>query len=440
MAFSCGGGEDIVHVPDPVVDQNVVGHRPIPADNPVWDELREGFALAPEFYGERRWDDVRMRVFSHLASASRDRARQVASTGDFEGAATLYVALAERLDQLELGEEGSSRAIRDLLANAARRDARLCSLLSAGELNPAGEEIPGQQQGEGGLASIRRALLFTGGDADRVQAVQQALQDLSSNPPWQGIDIETFRDFEARHLLREQLYRFALDATDPLTMDYTWGYWLPAEASRQLGILDQAADLGEVTPAALAARIATERRSGPPERFTVDGLGGLPTGDSYIDVGGEPGPMAIGRLERLDREDPEYRAWLEPWVTRLNAGMEDAGGVLPVLVELVAAYDAMGHGSRYYNIKQARNESTRLLARAGRYDEALAVHRTHWPLHAQDFECPNREGILQGLEARLMLLAGDEGAQASLDKALESAETWLARIQDGSQPRPPKDR
>ena len=436
MAFSCGGGADIAHVPDPVVDQNVVGHRAIPADNPVWDELREGFALAPEFYGERRWDDVRMRVFSHLANASRDRARQLASTGDFAGAALVYRALAERLDQLELGEEGSSRVIRNLLADAARRDAQLWALL-AGQ-DPAGE-VPSVVLDQEGLASIRRALLVTGGDPASAQSVQQRIHRLSSDPPWAGLDIETFRDFEARHLLREQLYRFALDATDPLTMDFTWGYWLPAEAARQLEILGQSAGQGELTPAVLAARVGVRGRESP-LLFSVDGLAGLPTGDSYIDLGGEPGPMAIGRLERLDREDPEYRAWLEPWVSRLNTGLEESGGVMPVLSDLVAAYDEMGHGSRYYNIKQARNEATRLLARAGRYAEALAVHRTHWPLHAQDFECPNREGILLGLEARLMLLAGDEGSQARLDKALESAEIWLSKIREGSQPRPPRDR
>jgi hypothetical protein len=137
----------------------------------------------------------------------------------------------------------------------------------------------------------------------------------------------------------------------------------------------------------------------------------------------------------LDKSDPDYRTWLEPWLKRLNSALK-SGGVPQVLSELTDAYDEMGHGSRYYNIKQARNEATRQLAGAGRYEEALEVLRSNFPLHAQDFECPNREGILLGLEGRLMLLAAQPEAEARLEQAIASAERWLGLIEAGSQPRP----
>ena len=47
-------------------------------------------------------------------------------------------------------------------------------------------------------------------------------------------------------------------------------------------------------------------------------LGRLPTGDSIIDVGGQPGPMGIGTLMKLDVSDAEHNTWLISYGTRLS--------------------------------------------------------------------------------------------------------------------------
>ena len=62
-------------------------HPPLPADNPVWDWNAGGFVSDFGWYGEKSWDDVRMRVAGHLGVIGRDRARLAASQGDLQGAA-----------------------------------------------------------------------------------------------------------------------------------------------------------------------------------------------------------------------------------------------------------------------------------------------------------------------------------------------------------------
>ena len=94
--------------------------------------------------------------------------------------------------------------------------------------------------------------------------------------------------------------------------------------------------------------------------------------------------------------------------------------------QTTAALDAHEHGSRYYNVKQARNEAVRQLARNGRPDLALEVLSGNYPLHNQDWACPNREGILQALEGRLLAEAGrlDE-AEAKLSESLQTSRDFV---------------
>ena len=110
LVWGCGGqpnpGEAeaplepglVAHPMDKGADQEVVGHRPIPANNPVWDALDGSFHRAPEFYGERSWDDVIMRVMGHYEHAARDLASNRASQGDLAGAAQDYRRLAQWLE------------------------------------------------------------------------------------------------------------------------------------------------------------------------------------------------------------------------------------------------------------------------------------------------------------------------------------------------------
>jgi len=287
----------------------------------------------------------------------------------------------------------------------------------------------------GPVARLRWAVLQMAREDANASAAKEARR-LTDAPPWKGIDISEFRDFEARHALRLELVRHALDTVDPLTLDPVWGYWTPAEGDRQLRILYKAARLVQGTPAQIRALAREEgRKMGP--GFTVDDLGRLPTGDSYVDVGGEPGPMAIGVLERMDLNDPAHRKVLQAWVDELNRGLSEAPTSVPNVIDgIVKELDGAGHGSRYYNIKQARNSGVRQLARAGAWEPALEVLAGNWPLHAQDFECPNRDGILKGLEGRIRLLAGDPEAEPALEDALARAEVWMARVEKGRQPMP----
>ena len=111
----------------------------------------------------------------------------------------------------------------------------------------------------------------------------------------------------------------------------------------------------------------------------------MPTGDSLIDVAGQPGPKAIGRLEKLSLDDPKHRQWIEDTVYVLNTKMKESpGGLLPILDSRTSFLDGMGHGSRYYNIKQLRNEVVRRLADVGRPDLARKALAFNHPLHHQD--------------------------------------------------------
>jgi len=394
----------------------------IPADTPAWDNLSEGFKGNHQFYGERRWDDVIARVIGHQANAMRDLARLDASRGDYAAAAARYAALADRLDGVDIGDEGIAPDLRAMLTSAARRDAALCEALAAGEAPPIPEDWP--------VSALRARYLGAGDDAAALAAVAADAATLAAQPPWGELDPAAFEDFDARHELRLVMYRYALDTTDPLRLDYRWDYWRPEEASLQVKAVAGAAALksGSLVerPANLAAGLRVKDL--PPD-FTPEGLGGLPTGDSYIDVGGEPGPLAIGRLAKLGLDDAEHYAWLETLADKLDAALAADPKKVPPLIGVAAIWlDEREHGSRFYNIKQLRNDGARQLARAGEYALALEVLRGHYPLHAQDWACPNREGIALGLEGRLMALAGEDGAEAKLEEAVAAGDRWLADI------------
>jgi len=246
-----------------------------------------------------------------------------------------------------------------------------------------------------------------------------------------------FDDFDDRHRLRVSLIRRYLDGVDPVGFSDSWGYWGPDQTRRQLTALSQVArgdvpaDLardrpGWQHPSLLAAKLSAP---GMVKGFTVDGLGSLPTGDSLVDVAGSPGPLAIGKLARLSVEDPDHRAWLSTEAGALNEALGGAAGSVQArLQQTTDALDAHGHGSRFYNIKAARNEAVRVLARAGRYAEAREVLQQHRPLHHQDWACPNRDGILRAIEGRLLALAEDPHADEVLRAARQASEAFLQEV------------
>ncbi len=414
-------------------------HPPLPADNPIWDWDAGGFVPDFGWYGENSWADVRMRVAGHLAVAARDKSRVLAEEGDLAGAAAVQADMAATLSGLDVSGSQVAVQIQQVLVGAASRDADLLQALAQGK--------PPSASGEG-LASLRAqylavALRFDAGvpSADLVEEVDRLLGELGGLVrPRQDLDLLGFEDFNSRHQLRVRLFEAAFDAADPLGLDERWGYWEGVEIHRQVAVLDQSLlGLREGPSPALVGLPATrwpsrlaeqERGQDQAPHFTAEGLGWLPTGDSLIDVGAEPGPKAIGTLEKLGLEDPEHRALLEEQAEELNAALaRDPSEIRTLVNEIVAYFEAMGHGSRYYNIKQVRNEAVRQLARAGQPALALEIMGDMRPLHNQDWACPNREGILLALEGRLLAEAGQPAAALStLEASLVAGRAFLADV------------
>ena len=147
-------------------------------------------------------------------------------------------------------------------------------------------------------------------------------------------------------------------ALDPiLPTDLRWGYWRPAEIQRQAGALLMAldtltSDYTQPTPTVLSTPESwwiLEDSSDLKVHSTIESMncmvkipsslqvtsrtdceiqiswisllnnsGRLPTGDSIIDVGGQPGPMGIGTLMKLDVSDSEHNTWLTSYASRLS--------------------------------------------------------------------------------------------------------------------------
>lgn len=408
-------------------------HPPLPADNPAWDHDVQGFVSSPQWYGEHDWEGVQMRALGHIAVIRRDRARFLAESGDLAAAASEYQGLAEELALLTLSEAHPPAQIRALLVEAALRDAALCTALSDGTPLP---------QGHSGLYALRLRYLSLARQAKQgqdVAAPAKALaQELAAFPIPTDLAIDDFANFEARHALRVRLFAAALDAQDPLSLNEPWGYWTAEEVSLQAHALTQAADaLAEAErppgdPMTWPAQAVGELRA--PQRFTAEGLGWLPTGDSLIDVGAQPGPKAIGTLQKWGLDDPEHRARLERVAAELNAET-DPDTVLAGVRALAAELDAGTHGSRFYNVKQVRNEGVRVLASQGHAAQALALLNDNLPLHHQDWACPNREGIVLALRARLIHLSGRAG-RGTWFEAWEASGVFLEqsmRAQKGEQ-------
>ena len=384
-----------------------VQHPPIPAENPAWENVRSGFTPSAHFYGEFSWDGVSMRVLGHMAHAYRDLAQWKAENGDLPGAGELYSQMATRLWRIPLVDGGESDQIRDLYVNAAIRDAALAGGESAVTSGP--------------VADLRQMLTVAETDEDRQEVVRRGLALLES-PPWAGVDIASFTDFENRHALRVTLTELALDEVDPFAIGSDWGYWTPTQSTGAVMEIIAAAEQG--------ARAVTSELGTGDARFSVDGLGWLPTGDSYIDTAGEPGPMAIGTLDRLGLNDPVYRGRLAAWSEGLNQSLTDGNHeALPAqIASIVEELNQYTHGSRFYNVKQVINAGVRQAAIAGDFGVALEIMRQHRPLHSQDWACPNRLGIQLGIEGRLQLLAGDAAGVTTLQSALTEGERWLGLI------------
>ena len=415
-------------------------HPPLPADNPAWQKDMGGFVASPQWYGEHDWEGVHMRTLGHLAVLRRDRARAFAEGGDLAAAAEEYQLLATELSTLELSDGHAPDQIRDLLQQAAERDAALCTALYKGEPLP---------KDQAGLYGLRVRYLELARHAAAGQDVTQHAQTLAEDlqaytQAPSALEIDDFEDFDDRHELRVRLFQAALDSGDPLHLNEPWGYWTAEESALQGRALQAAASAlakGEPMPSDAASGEATDPMHWPdqaltqlraPLRFTVEGLGWLPTGDSLIDVGAQPGPQAIGTLQKWGLDDPEHRARLEQAASALNAE-SDPDKVLAQLRALSKELDAAPHGSRFYNVKQVRNEGVRVLSSQGHHAQALALLSDNFPLHHQDWACPNRQGILLILQARLEHLSGSPPAWDAALAATATFRELSRRAQSGEE-------
>lgn len=382
-------------------------HPPIPGDSPGWSAITPEFKNAPMAYGEERWDDVTMRVLGHYAQASRDIARLHVQAGNLDAARSAYQKLGARLADLELGEEGQSREIRQLHLDSANFHADLIALRLS--------EEKAQPEGLGPNAT----------DRWRVASGLTPLEDAPR--PWADLRIDDFEDFRDRHRLRLEMNRFWLDSVDPENFSDPWGYWRPEAADATAEALRKGVETTQILQASY------------PNQIHSGELGRLPTGDLYLDTAGGAGPMSIGKLAVLGLDDPEHRNRLEGWSETLNGVLKDDPDTFVASIQSYRAeLQSYTHGSRFYNIKQLINTGTRHLARAGHYEHALRVFKMHRPLHAQDWLCPNREGIQLGIEGRLAALSGNpDEAMRLLSAALEEAEEWFQKIQQAKTQGPP---
>ena len=264
--------------------------------------------------------------------------------------------------------------------------------------------------------------------------------------------------------------------------DLRWGYWRPAEIKRQAASLWMAFDtlkptydtpqistlpmgsewwLAESNPILQQAfhkiltGLHTQNPIFTPSFFSnrlrdqqldlsVEQLGRLPTGDSIIDVGGQPGPMGIGTLMKLDVSDPDHKQWLTKYGQQLKEQLSsDLTQSVAICSEAIQTLNAYTHGSRFYNVKQFRNACTRQLARLGHYTEALTIFKQSFPLHHQDWACPNREGLLLVIMGRLEFLSGDNSTGiTTLEQSIAASLEFLNKVEQAENgtittPKPP---
>jgi hypothetical protein len=342
----------------------------------------------PERYHERSWDAVRARALTHLSAQGRDRARARATAGDHAGCAERYAATADELAATSLSEPISAR-IRNAHVAALRRDAALCAALSRGTAPP----VP-----EGPVAALhataaraRVGLPVPPLPLPRVSVVPTAPTDRAADPS--AAD-------DARHALRAALTEAWADMVDPLAPTDPWGYWTPDEAMR--------------------AHARAYGRAPSPEAFSVTPaeLAAPPTGDTYVDSAGLPGPRAVAP-PRVGATAAEERL-VDTLVAAGSAGAVDA------LQRGIGALAAQPDGDR--RARAAEAAVLRALARAGAYAEAARVARAWRSERPFEAATIDRQGVVRGIEGRLLVLAADPAADATLADAEERTRAFLGSL------------
>ena len=453
-------------------------HPPLPADNPAWEWDAQAFVPDFGWFGEHNWADVRMRVVGHLAMGYRDIARIHLLNQDWAQASATLQTMSDTLTSIDTTSSKFAEEIRSILIESAKRDLQILNAL----------------QGKGAFPNTNPDTLIHWRiaywkltqqqgvqDLNKINRIQQELVARFGTPKVSAID--EFDNFTDRHKLRTELFGAYVDSLDPLLpADLRWGYWRPTEVTRQAaalwmalegikqtydGISAESLPIGQqwwladdhpvlqhsfyqklrelstqntiFTPSLFSYRLRDQQLDVSPAQ-----LGRLPTGDTIIDVGGQPGPMGIGTLMKLDASDPDHQGWLTGYGERLAKTLQnDPTESVQVCIEAINALDAYTHGSRFYNVKQFRNACTRQLARMGHYQEALSLFNQSFPLHHQDWACPNREGLLLVIVGRLEALEhSPEQGLDTLQRSIDAGLTFLEKVSQAEQgiltdPKPP---
>ncbi len=162
--------------------------------------------------------------------------------------------------------------------------------------------------------------------------------------------------------------RLVLDATPPFDPDAHWGAWQPQSANRQAAGL-AFADQGKGAPVAFVAGM--QHRTGPTP------LRGPLGCDLYVDVGGEGGPPSP-----------------------VGPGLEQA------------------------------LRASELLSRVRAGDEPGALAAVSLLVASRDPRCPGDVVFEAGLRGRLLLSAGDPGAVAELQRAVDAGRALLSGLSD----------
>lgn len=448
-------------------------HPPLPADNPAWDWDAQGFVPDFGWYGEHNWSDVRMRVVGHLAMGFRDLARFHLLKGDWEQSIQTHELCIKTLSDINTEPSKFAEEIRNILIKSFQRDLQILQALQGSKPFP--ETVPDSLI-HWRIETWKHQLKHP--EAKSISDIQRELKTRFSEPTVSKID--DFDNFVDRHKLRTELFQAYVDSLDPLLpSDLRWGYWRPTEIQRQAGALwltlesmkspDASLNFSNgFTPESWWVGENTDRLEHPFTRILSDlktehsyfassyyawlihdqrpdfspaQFGRLPTGDSIIDVGGQPGPMGIGTLMKLDLSDDAHNQWLRTYGTQIQNATPSE--MVALCTQAINELNAYTHGSRFYNVKQFRNACTRQLARMGHYQEAKSIFEGSFPLHHQDWACPNREGLLLVILGRLTALSESTNAGIqTLEKSIQIGLDFLKHVDAAEQgtitePKPP---
>jgi tetratricopeptide (TPR) repeat protein len=410
-------------------------HPPIPADNPVWEWDAKGFVPDHGWFGEHNWTDVRMRVVGHIAIAYRDLARSYAEEKDFKKSAEIYETLAKTIQQIDTSKSTFAEEIKLILYRAAQRDANYLRAIDK-------MTMPTEK---GNLSALRGRFfqLIQESPSNQVALEQLKLDIQQYTAIRNDLDITNFSNFTDRHRLRVELFKAYSDSVNPLSIDDPWGYWQPTDYQRQVKslifaideILQNSTSFTDALVLPSKYSLAELKKTTVNSTSVVEEFGRLPTGDSLIDIAGQPGPMGIGSLMKLDVSDPKHQEWLKKHSSAiLNNIKDNPEEAIKLCEEAISILDSHPHGSRFYNVKQFRNACTRQLAISGHYTQAHRVFMQSFPLHHQDWACPNRKGLLLAISGRLLLKAGNiEAGRKELQQAIASGLSFLDKVQQAEQ-------